>query len=287
MKTTSRRRVLVSSVSMLLVATLALGTATFAWFTNNTSVAADGLQVKAGAATGLQITGDNGDEWGPKYTFNKDGKTTIATLQPVSADYSKEDGTAYDKFGTPYFPGEAKVDGPWSEEDTANFLEWTPATYPKATETTGDAYAANEFFAVYEVGIKSTTGAIKEDVYMKLNYVGDENKGDFIRVAVLKQGGTSTNIAGDTIVNVYGSDTAPNAINAISPVKSEAQKLVGPDATQEDKGIKIADGGKVTSTPQYFTVLVWFEGQDEQCTDVNQQATGTITIDFYYTPETN
>ena len=41
MKTSSKRRVLISSVAMLLVAMLALGTATYAWFTVDTKATAD------------------------------------------------------------------------------------------------------------------------------------------------------------------------------------------------------------------------------------------------------
>lgn len=46
MKTKSRKRLLISSVAMLLVAMLALGTATFAWFTQNTSATANEFSAK-------------------------------------------------------------------------------------------------------------------------------------------------------------------------------------------------------------------------------------------------
>ena len=39
----SRKRLLISSIAMLLVAMLALGTATFAWFTQNTTATASGI----------------------------------------------------------------------------------------------------------------------------------------------------------------------------------------------------------------------------------------------------
>ena len=46
MKTKSRKRLLISSVAMLLVAMLALGTATFAWFTTSTNPYADNFSAK-------------------------------------------------------------------------------------------------------------------------------------------------------------------------------------------------------------------------------------------------
>ena len=65
MKTTSRKRLLISSVAMLLVAMLALGTATFAWFTNNTSTTASGINVKTVQASDLKVASS-------KYTFTND-----------------------------------------------------------------------------------------------------------------------------------------------------------------------------------------------------------------------
>ena len=55
MKTKSRKRLLISSVAMLLVAMLALGTATFAWFTQNTSATADGITVRTSKTSSLKM----------------------------------------------------------------------------------------------------------------------------------------------------------------------------------------------------------------------------------------
>ena len=51
----TRKRALISSVAMLLVAMIALGTATFAWFTSRPDANATGLVVRATAANGLVI----------------------------------------------------------------------------------------------------------------------------------------------------------------------------------------------------------------------------------------
>ena len=60
MKTNSRKRLLVSSVAMLLVAMLALGTATYAWFTQNTQATADNLSVKTVKASELKLAAKTG-----------------------------------------------------------------------------------------------------------------------------------------------------------------------------------------------------------------------------------
>ena len=50
-----RRRALLSSVAMLLVALVALGSATFAWFTENPVVTASGISAKGEVSQGLEI----------------------------------------------------------------------------------------------------------------------------------------------------------------------------------------------------------------------------------------
>ena len=79
MKAKSRRRLLISSVAMLLVAMLALGTATFAWFTTDTSTSASGVEVKTDKVSSLLVSSRT-SEWvnDLDYGFNK-------TLNPVSS----------------------------------------------------------------------------------------------------------------------------------------------------------------------------------------------------------
>ena len=55
MKTTKRSKMLISSIAMLLVALVALGSATYAWYSINRSVEATGISVKAAAVGGLEI----------------------------------------------------------------------------------------------------------------------------------------------------------------------------------------------------------------------------------------
>lgn len=69
MKTNSRKRLLVSSVAMLLVAMLALGTATYAWFTSNTTATANGLNVKTSKTSTLEISKSD-HEWGTKVNYS-------------------------------------------------------------------------------------------------------------------------------------------------------------------------------------------------------------------------
>ena len=68
--TTFRRRALLSSVAMLLVALVALGSATFAWFVSDPTAKADGLAMKTTTSTGLVI--DTATEGNSDFTHDED-----------------------------------------------------------------------------------------------------------------------------------------------------------------------------------------------------------------------
>ena len=68
-----RRRALISSVAMLLVALVALGSATFAWFTENPQVKAEGITAEAQTSTGLEISTTTDTAWSDDADFMKDG----------------------------------------------------------------------------------------------------------------------------------------------------------------------------------------------------------------------
>lgn len=289
-----RKKALLSSLSMLMVATVAVGSATFAWFTSNKSVTASGMSVKAAAAKGLQITGRNADDaWGPSYTF----KTAELTLAPVSIDYSKTTGetTVIDtKLGTPYAPKNVKETGAWSTNTAANFDEFAAASYPKAAisddATTKDAVASNTNFAAYQVSVRSTGDDIT-NAKLKVTFADKQNPtvanaSKFMRIAVIEQTkrGTGSYTTGK-LIGVYGDEVKdnvnktiePNAIAAITPsVSIENQVLLKSEAEIDLSNTTIGKTGK------HYTVLVWFEGQDPECVDDYQAAEGSISINFSY-----
>lgn len=288
-----RKKALLSSLSMLMVATVAVGSATFAWFTSNKSVTASGMSVKAAAAKGLQITGRNADDaWGPSYTF----KTAELTLAPVSIDYSKTTGetTVIDtKLGTPYAPDDVKVTGPWSSKNAANFTGFKEASYPANAitdhKTYKDAVASNTNFAAYQVRVRSTGDAITN---AKLKVTFEDKEGttaahasEYMRIAVIEQTKKGTGsyttgkligVYGDEVYNADTNPTKPNAIASTTPT-IEDQALLRSEAE-----ISLA-GTSIDKTGKSYTVLVWFEGQDPQCVDDNQAAEGSISINFSYT----
>lgn len=75
MKTTSRKRLLISSVAMLLVAMLALGTATFAWFTTSTNPYADKFSAKTTKQSTLLLSNNTRVGWTSHLTYDVDNQT--------------------------------------------------------------------------------------------------------------------------------------------------------------------------------------------------------------------
>lgn len=99
MKTNSRRRVLISSVAMLMVAVISLSTATYAWFTTSTTATAGGINVKTIKSSELVISKSD-KNWDTTVDYGGANKV----LLPVStADGNSwftaeaEDKTEFDK----------------------------------------------------------------------------------------------------------------------------------------------------------------------------------------------
>lgn len=86
MKTTKRSKMLLSSIAMLLVALVALGSASFAWYFTQDTVTASGTSWSAKTADGLVIRHGESDTWKIAVT---DLNTTTA-LAPATINYATD-----------------------------------------------------------------------------------------------------------------------------------------------------------------------------------------------------
>ena len=283
MKAKSRKRLLISSVAMLLVAMLALGTATFAWFTQNKKVTADGMNVTATAAKGLVISGDNGEHWASSYSF----VNAAYDLNACSIPYTNNTPTpAYKPISEYYTVTNNKISGKWTSDNSASFVgteEGNKAVFTKnesfpTVPTTGQAAVAYpdtgaKYLAAYEVGIKSTGAEITGITgTLTITDVNSKNASKFIRVAVFEQDTTATQSLTATPTKVIGDESGADAITAITPAV-ESQKL---EASYSVSNLS------VNTTPKWYTILVWFEGQDVDCVDTNSANAANITWTFQY-----
>lgn len=101
MKQTSRKKVLLSSAAMLMVATVSLGSATYAWFTNSSSAKAKNIQVQTTKLSNLQVTETPAVEssWGNEVDFNVNATLLPASTGNLTAWYhtTAADETKYDR----------------------------------------------------------------------------------------------------------------------------------------------------------------------------------------------
>lgn len=93
MSTKALKQQLIAAIAMVLVAAVALSSATYAWFVTNTKVTAGQATVTATAASSLLISAANANEWATTYEFT-DANTTFAPVSTIGTN----DGTEFTFF---------------------------------------------------------------------------------------------------------------------------------------------------------------------------------------------
>ncbi len=281
--TKSRKKILLSSIAMLLVALVALGSATYAWFTVQKTVTADKMKVTVAKQAGIKITTDNGSHWGTNEHWG-DGTAVDNSLFPVSFN------TASNATGAGYAPSAADHDGRYTDNTGAitgftaveTPLDLKPTT-PDAT--THDAEKAGSYFAVYRFGVKNDTDAgttvartgVKAKIELDTAAEG-EGGATYVRAALVSDDfatvyGTYANAAAATTDNPQ-----QLAISAISPsVTTAAQTLIAFGSLSSALANIPADG-----TVTYYNIVVWFEGEDADCVDAKNVATVPLKLTLSY-----
>lgn len=230
MKTTSRKRLLISSVAMLLVAMLALGTATFAWFTSSTTATAKGINVKTIQSSELVISKSD-HNWDTQINYGVANKV----LQPVSTVNGKA-----------WFTANAEVKGNFAKAADKDFEAVTNA----------DNYYFAEQLNVANRGAADVTGAA-------ITFTFPAN--DYVRV-----GYAEADVNGNTTGELHVFDNAGIAYNGVKSAKETESITPNNTTYEIPVGtLKGKADGEEMGDAKYFNIFVWFEGQDEQCVDAN------------------
>lgn len=251
MKTTSRKRLLISSVAMLLVAMLALGTATFAWFTQDTRSYADKINVRTSKVSSLVLSKSDRTNWQSHIEYDVD-----RIMFPASSSN-----------GSKWFYANAS-DALSGEVDNESIKDaQAPGT------TTAD------YVFINELNIKNA-GAVKvTDVKIKFNLQGENS--DYARVALVPIGvdGSATTTDGTFGTGtVYGKKATP--YQPISSLAGDLGASITPSTTYE-VSVPDLDVDKAA----YYALYVWFEGQDVDCKDANSgQKIPNLVFDVEGTP---
>lgn len=243
MKTTSRKRLLISSVAMLLVAMLALGTATFAWFTTSTNPYADNFSAKTTKQSTLLLSDNTRTGWTSHLDYNVVNKT----MYPASGD-----GTS------------------WVKGTASNSL--TGAIDKNTLQAVAPSAAAGviptDYLFAQELNLKNNGTADIKDVAIDfyLNTDTNNSSAEYARVALVPIDGTATG-ADDFVAlgnNVY-STTAKTYKPIIDTDCTEGAQI----STKTTFHVDVTTGDEVMKPDEvkYYKLYVWFEGQDEKCVD--------------------
>ena len=263
------KRQLLAAIAMVLVAALALGSSTYAWFVASGSVTATGMSVNVQSEGGLVIRytgGDQSDAWGVIATAGMD----TPPLPPTSTDAKML------KWAT----GEAKSSAAYDMNESS-YKSVTELVYPTAT----GVFTENPYVVMKEFEIRSSNPSQECDgLYVKqvdvsasftlntalrvgIKYTipsssgGDPTTGQFIMAPVIvtaSDGSKTTPTYAYQFVNVTnnenGTSTIGNKENVTAVTVEKANTQI------------VADSAKVSSDLNKAVkvqIFIWFEGQDE------------------------
>lgn len=251
----TRKKMLLSSIAMLLVALVALGSATYAWFNANPNADAQGLHMQTTSGTGLLVLSAseealNGDfSHSTKLNAVKQGNefvtsTALVKLTPASLSNSgTADGSA--NVGT-FYTGNAETGSSYKLPDTFTCS-------PAVTGRTGS-------FDVYEeaVKLKVTGGANTATVYLKgLNWAipsATYKMSETVRVAIADTDGK--------LVAIFAPSADGNKF-----VQSESALSSGnyTPTAKNDTITKVNVGTADAAGTASMKVYVYVDGEDTEC----------------------
>lgn len=247
----TKKRALISSVAMLLVAIIALGTATFAWFTQNTRSYADKINVRTSKVSSLVLSKHDRTNWQSHIKYGVD-----KIMYPASSSN-----------GSDWF--------------FANASDAVSGAVDKASikDAKGTGITTDDYVFIDELNIKNS-GAVKvTDVKIKFDLQGENS--DYARVALVPIGVEGSAI---TTNGTFGTGTVyGKKATAYQPISSLAGDLgasIKPSTTCE---VKVPDLD--VDQAAYYALYVWFEGQDEDCKDAKSgQSIPDLVFDVDGTP---
>lgn len=261
----TRKKMLLSSVAMLLVALVALGSATYAWFTINRVVEANTMKVKAITTAGLVINNKKTADWKRTVSY----ADTATELKPVSYDF-----TVGSAMPSGYVANDVSRSGggAWASgnSDISNFTEVTAIPAIDSFAAGDYQYNKTDYVASYVMDVASSGAAINKAVNATItaSTVSGETSGLAYAKAVL--------LDSDGKVQAWWSDgTSYSAIKTDAPTVGTAKS----EAASTKNGI-IASPVPTKEHKKTFQLIAWYEGNDPQCLDSAQDAQVNFTVKF-------
>lgn len=247
---------LLPAFAMLTVSAVSLSSATYAWFSMNTTVTAQGMQVKAKAEGGIVISNSQKSTWSATADSNL---TTVTELLPTS---TKNLTNWY--HGTSEDPSSANS----TTSTTANNA--VALTNLKVSNNIGYADANNNntldtgeatYYLVTDYYIKSTTSeALSSPLYIKNVSVSTTTSGTTDLDGSLRVGIKY----GDTFKQIYGSTSTSTSEYYVGAQTTE-KTTINAYNTQNVQVSNVASIPNTNDGALLVQIFVWFEGEDANC----------------------
>lgn len=250
----TRKRALISSVAMLLVAMIALGTATFAWFTSTTSATAKDLSVQTTKSSELKVA-KNDLDFKDEISYGVSNKV----LRPITSS----DGSNW-----------------YSSVAAAKTAPASNGTYTSQTDL--DNFVVVDMLNIKNVGGQPCTG-VKITVTATF-------KSSFARLAVVpcdtQETAGATNMPAITEDNFKANIYGLAANRAWKPYNGTALTTADYKTKAAANGAEIPVGTMAANEVKSYKVLVWFEGEDTDCFDTTTADLTVPKIEFSVTGST-
>lgn len=243
MSVKSLKKQLAAAVAMVLVAAVALGSSTYAWFVSNTQVKAQTATVSATTVNTLLISKAGQNQWGTVYTFDTGDLATLAPVSTTVAGNLGGDGKTIAFFKDTGWAADA-VSGKVSQYNANKF---------------GAAVSGTDYF-VESFDIKASKGGLK--LYLDNASAITQTAGSLdkaLRIALVVKGNGSSATDG---VYLYQANNAQGTAETTSFYNTTLSSL-GCDGLS--KAIKSATAGDVAVV-----------GETDNITAKNITTTGTI-----------
>ena len=264
------KRQLLAAIAMVLVAAIALGSSTYAWFVASNSVTAEGMTVQAQSESGLAISFENSG-WGTSATA---GITTGVKLYPASTkDLAKWSHATAQKANNAAAAQETR------EDITSKVFGGESGAFSDG----------NKYVFMKEFKIRSTASdAVSKGLYVKNVTVtgAKENMSTALRVGVRY---TEAENSGNNKAFIY----APVSVGGTQPTTNYSWYANAND--RNGSPVAIATVGRDGSTliasnveipsdsnsPVKVQIYIWFEGEDGQLFSDNFSAEDLqVTVEF-------
>ena len=261
-----KKRLLITSIVMMLVVAVALSTATYAWFTSNTQVTASQVSLTAGTSQSTAL----GIQWsaGTAPNFNSHYGTSVTAVAPSTsqaggfqpaAPVALNGITTEPVFKTEFINAQGNFKGTGSVTDVYRFNGLDTTNSNAASNVIHIANLAQSgFVTVYLTATIATAGT-------------NDDAEDLIRVAVYEiTGSTPTYTYKGLLGATAGAATAQGTIATTETVTS----LVG----DEETALELNLGTLNAQTDKAYAIYVWLDGAvfDEA------ESTKAATIDLSF-----